>query len=231
MSLIEERLEKLHADIQMHATAGGGTPGAVQIVAVTKHATPQQMAEAYDAGIRDFGENKLQNAEAQIAAFHALRPNAAVNWHFIGHLQSNKASKVIGQFSLIHSVDSIKLAQKLSEAALSQGVCQAVFLQINISGEESKFGFTPDEVRAAIPALRLMSGIKLCGLMSMAPLSEDPAVADGVFGGLSSLRDQLEETFGIDLPELSMGMSKDYVPALKNGATIIRVGTLLFGSS
>ena len=237
MTLVKQ-LAQLKADIQTHAALQQSGPETVKIVAVTKHASTRQMLEAFDCGLRDFGENKQQDAEAHMQALaQYLSPEAfsQIHWHFIGHLQSNKVSKIIGKFDLIHSVDSVRLAQKISEAATAQGITQEILLQVNVSGEQSKGGIAPVAMRDALIAVSAMPGLQLCGLMAMAPLSDDPEIPQAVFRELFLLRKTLESMSTADfrgsLPELSMGMTKDYVPALQNGATIIRVGTLLFGEN
>lgn len=200
----------------------------VTIVAVTKYATLPQMREAYEAGLRDFGENKVQDALAKQAEWST--DTMPVRWHFIGRLQSNKVRKTLGHFHLIHSVDSLPLAEKLSEVNQSEGIRQPVLLQINMAELPERQGFMPSEAENALKSTLHLPGIEVKGLMAMAPLTEETARIRGVFSGLAAMRKNLSETCGIPLPELSMGMTKDYMHALDCGATIIRIGSLLFNS-
>lgn len=199
----------------------------VTVVAVTKYARLDRMEAAYEAGIRDFGENKVQDALAKMPHFPAER-FADLRWHFIGNLQTNKVNKTPGRFSLIHSVDNLKLAEKLSAANQAAGLIQPVLLQVNFSPDESRQGFLPARLEEAAVKTHELAGLSVRGLMTMAPHTQDSAVIKGVFSGLRDMRDDLERKLGIRLPELSMGMSNDFVHALECGATIIRVGSYFF---
>lgn len=223
---ISERLAEVQNTIATHAG-----DRAVTLVAVSKYATVEQMCEAYGAGIRHFGENKVQDALVKMEAFPAAQyPN--LHWHFIGNLQSNKAKKTINRFSLIHAVDSARLAEVISECNLAESHCQDVLLQVNLSNDPSRHGFMPDDLQSALPPILSMPGIRVQGLMGMAPseasLENDQQALQRVFSGLRNLNEQLARQFAIDLPELSMGMSHDYIHALDCGATIIRLGNYLF---
>jgi pyridoxal phosphate enzyme (YggS family) len=223
---IADRLAKIQDDIRTLA------PGRnVTLVAVSKYATVAQMREAYACGVRHFGENKVQDALGKIVQFPPEQfPD--LYWHFIGSLQTNKVNKTVGRFSLIQAVDSVRLAAALSKANMSQGVRQDILIQINISRDESRHGFMPDQAASVVAPLLALKGIHVRGLMAMAPseasLSGNFGALRDVFGDVTALRDSLSEEFGIPLPELSMGMSHDYGPALESGATIIRIGNLLF---
>jgi pyridoxal phosphate enzyme (YggS family) len=225
MSILE-RLAEVQQAIQTHA---GKRP--VTLVAVSKYASIEQMREAYGAGVRHFGENKVQDALAKMTA---LPPEEfpELRWHFIGNLQSNKAKKTCGQFSLIHAIDSIRLAQTVSDLNMSENHCQDILLQVNLSNDPTRHGFSPESLPAALPQILGMSGLRLRGLMGMAPqeasLDNDQEALQRVFCGLRDLKEQLAQQFAIDLPELSMGMSHDYIHALDCGATIIRLGNYLF---
>ncbi len=199
----------------------------VTVVAVTKYADPARMAEAYEAGLRHFGENKVQDALAKMALFPPERyPN--LHWHLIGSLQTNKINKTLGRFHLIHSIDSVRLAEKLSAANLAAGRAQPILLQVNMQPDPSRHGFLPAQTPEAAGLISAMPGLSLRGLMAMAPPTQDRAELETVFNGLRSLRDAIATQQGIALPELSMGMSNDFVHALNCGATIIRVGNYLF---
>ena len=198
-----------------------------RIIAVTKYITAEKVIEAYKAGIRDFGENKVQDAEKKRAELpEEVEKNS--NWHFLGHLQTNKVKKVVGIFDYIHSVDSLKIAKTISECAASQNLIQKVFIQINIAKEESKFGFSPEEAEESFSEISKLDSIDIVGLMTMAPFTSDIEEQKKAFRGLKELRNQLQKKFGIQLNELSMGMSNDYKIAVKEGATVVRIGQALF---
>ena len=202
------------------------TSGA-RIIAVTKYVTTDKVIEAYAAGVRDFGENKVQDAESKRAGLpEEIEKNST--WHFLGHLQTNKVKKVVGVFDYIHSVDSLKLAKAISECATSQNSIQKVFIQVNIAKEESKSGFSPEEVEENFSEISKLDSINIVGLMTMAPFTSDFEEQRLVFRGLRELRNLLQEKFNAQLDELSMGMSNDYKIAVEEGATMVRIGQALF---
>lgn len=188
-------------------------PKNVKLVAVTKNVPVEDISLVYELGCRDFGENRVQDALPKI---EELPPD--IRWHFIGTLQKNKVKKVVGNFALIHSVDSVELAQEISK----QGIDTAILLQVNTSGEASKKGFTADEFRRDLAMIQKMPYIQVKGLMTMAPLTEDVDQIRMCFRRLRELRDES------GLKELSMGMSHDYKIAIEEGATIVRVGSAIF---
>lgn len=188
-------------------------PKNVKLVAVTKNVPVEDISLVYELGCRDFGENRVQDALPKI---EELPPD--IRWHFIGTLQKNKVKKVVGNFALIHSVDSVELAQEISK----QGIDTSILLQVNTSGEESKQGFTEDEFRRDLAMIQKMPYIQVKGLMTMAPLTEDVDQIRMCFRRLRELRDEL------GLKELSMGMSHDYKIAIEEGATIVRIGSAIF---
>jgi pyridoxal phosphate enzyme (YggS family) len=216
------RVREEIADIQ----AAEGINGAVRIIAVTKGHPADAIPAAQAAGLEDVGENRVQEALGKQETLGDL----SVRWHLIGHLQSNKAKLVPGNFSVVHSVDSVKLAQALSAAhrRRGEGREQAVLVQVNVSGEGQKSGCSPDAVEEVAHAVAQMPELRLQGLMTMAPFTDDEAVQRKVFGGLRGVRDRLGAG-GLTLPELSMGMSGDFRAAVAEGATMIRLGTVLFG--
>ncbi|HEY9685653.1 MAG TPA: YggS family pyridoxal phosphate-dependent enzyme [Coleofasciculaceae cyanobacterium] len=223
---IADRLAKIQDDIRTLA------PGReVTLVAVSKYADVAQMREAYAAGVRHFGENKVQDALGKMAQFPPEQ-FADLHWHLIGSLQTNKVNKTVGRFDLIQAVDSVRLAEALSKANMAQGVRQAVLIQINMSRDGNRHGLMPDQAASVVASLLSLKGIHVRGLMAMAPsaasLAGDLSALRVVFGRVTALRDSLSQKFGIPLPELSMGMSHDYGPALESGATIIRIGNFLF---
>lgn len=197
------------------------------IIAVTKYFDETKIIEAYDAGLRDFGESKVLNAIEKINKLpKEIKENS--NFHLIGHLQSNKARKAVEYFDYIHSLDSMKLAEIISEEALKLGKRQKVLLQINNANEEQKFGFSKEEVFENFEKIKSLKGLDLVGLMNMAPFGLEKQNLLALFKDIVSLRDTLEEKFDCKLKEISMGMSGDYKEAIEAGATMIRVGRKLF---
>jgi pyridoxal phosphate enzyme (YggS family) len=201
----------------------------VKLIAVTKHATIGQITEAHDLGLADFGENRLQDA---LKKREELPPGVALNshWHFIGHLQTNKVKQAVGNFSLIHSVDSFRLAQEIAKAAAQKSIVQNILLQVKIVPDDSKSGFTADELKSVMPDILKLSYIKVDGLMTITPLGADEETTKNSFNGLRTLRDELNSAFGTDLTELSMGMSDDWHQAITCGSTMIRLGRAIFDS-
>jgi pyridoxal phosphate enzyme (YggS family) len=194
------------------------------LVAVSKTHPPETIAEAAALGVRVFGENKVQEARAKIPECPSH-----LSWHLVGHLQSNKAKLAAQLFDTIHSLDSEKLARMLDAASAAAGRTLNVLIEVNVSGEASKFGVAPDAVRPVLDAANACPRLVVRGLMTMAPFSPDPEKARPYFAALRELRDRLARDTGTPLEELSMGMSGDFEPAIEEGATMIRIGTLLFG--
>lgn len=215
-------------------------PQSVRLVAVSKTHSAEAVAAAYQAGQVDFGENRPEEAVSKIERVAELQPDADLHWHMIGHIQSRKARLVVSRFGLVHSVDSVKLAGKLSRLALDAGVQVAGLLEINISGEESKSGFEAsgwqhdarlrESLWSDIRSMLDMPGLEIQGLMTMAPIFSHPELARPVFSDLRELRDALQNDFpSVALKELSMGMSDDFSVAIEEGATLVRIGRAIFG--
>ena len=202
----------------------GRDPGEVRLVAVSKKKPSEQVEELVRAGHLLFGENRVQEALEKI---DAVRPGP--EWHFIGHLQKNKVRQVVGKFALIHSVDSSALADALNRRCEAGGVVQPVLLQINQAGETTKHGIRPEALPALAVEVERCANLELRGLMSIPPPESDPENTRRWFAGLRNLRDSLAPELGRALPELSMGMSDSYPVAVEEGATLVRVGTALFG--
>ena len=199
----------------------------VKIIAVTKYFGLKAIQAGYKAGIRDFAESRALESIKKIEQLpEEVRQNST--FHFIGHLQSNKAEKVVKHFDVIHSVDSLKIAEIISKAACSLNKREKVLLQINNAGEQQKTGFSKEELEKELSKILDLEGIEIIGLMNMAPLGASEAELDYLFGDIKEFRDKLEREFKISLPELSMGMSDDYKIAVKHGATMIRIGRKLF---
>ena len=219
---LPERLAHVRAEIaRRQAAAGRADP--VTIVAVTKGFGPDAVAAAIAAGLMDLGENRVQEA------LRKMEPaGARAQWHLIGHLQRNKARLAAGRFALVHSLDSGDLAAELDRRAAAAGIRQRVLLQVNVAGEAQKSGCAPAEAPALAGAVAALPHLALEGLMTIAPFTDDEGVQRRTFRGLRALRDALQEE-GLWLPTLSMGMSADYAVAVEEGATVIRLGTVLFG--
>jgi pyridoxal phosphate enzyme (YggS family) len=205
------------------ARVRGGHGQTVTVVAVTKTYGPEAPLAAWDAGLHDVGENRVQEALAKMPL--VPRP---LRWHLIGHLQRNKVKQLDG-FHLVHSMDSARLADALAEHGAARGRPMDVLMQVNVSGEGTKGGYGPEDVEAEGDRLRGMPGIVLHGVMTMAPLDADAATLRRVFGGARRCREQLRAA-GHLATELSMGMSGDYEVAVEEGATLVRLGTVLFGA-
>ena len=219
---LAQRLASIREAIQFHQAKGGwGHP--VKIVAVTKGHGPEAVRAALAAGLADVGENRVQEALAK----QELLSDLAVRWHLIGSLQRNKARLAIGRFVLIHSVDRAELATELDRRGASDGP-QEVLVEVNCSGEPQKGGVEPEGLAGLLEVIAGLPRLALRGLMTMAALTEDERLQRAAFGRLRELRDRMQRA-GHSLPELSMGMSGDYPVAVEEGATMVRLGTLLFG--
>ena len=202
-------------------------PYTPRIIAVTKYYDESAIIEAFEAGLRDFGESRAMDAIKKIETLpNKVREES--NFHFIGHLQTNKVDKVVKHFDYIQSVDSLKLAKAISETAIEIGKIQDILLEVNISKEVQKFGFDEEELKNCIYELKTLGGIKINGLMCMAPFGADDTELDRVFSRAKELGTELNQEYGLEMNELSMGMSDDYRRAVANGATMIRIGRLLF---
>lgn len=202
-------------------------PYTPRIIAVTKYYDESAIIEAFEAGLRDFGESRAMDAIKKIETLpNKVREES--NFHFIGHLQTNKVDKVVKHFDYIQSVDSLKLAKAISETAIEIGKIQDILLEVNISKEVQKFGFDEEELKNCIYELKTLGGIKINGLMCMAPFGADDTELDRVFSRAKELETELNQEYGLEMNELSMGMSDDYRRAVANGATMIRIGRLLF---
>ena len=225
MSQIAENLEFIRQRIAAAAERNGRSAKEVKLVAVSKTYPPEVIREAVEASQQCFGENRVQDALPKI---DALPPD--LEWHLIGHLQTNKVRKVIGRFALFHGVDNTALALQMNRIAGEFGVTASILLEVNVSGEESKFGFTPSALPTALEELLPLPHLRVEGLMTMAPYSENPDSARPVFAELRKLRDVLSAASGHPLKELSMGMSGDFEQGIAEGATIVRVGSAIFGA-
>lgn len=224
MSTVASRYEAVQRQIADAADCVGRDPADIVTVAVTKTHGVEVVRQALEAGISEFGENRVQ----EFLGKYGLFPTA--NWHFIGSLQTNKVKDVVGKACLIHSVDSLRLLEEIDKRALARDAVQPVLLEVNVSGEESKHGFRPEDVFDALAEASGMPGVSVRGLMTMAPFGR-PEDSRWVFRDLRELRDSLRgmSLNGVELDELSMGMSNDFRVAVEEGATIVRVGNAIFG--
>jgi PLP dependent protein len=215
----------VRAAITAACKRAGREPGEVRLVAVSKTVDPERIRAAIDAGQDLFGENYLQEAQNKIEAL-----GRQVSWHLVGSLQSNKARGAVELFDLIHAVDRLKLAQALDAAAARLGRVQDVLIQVNQAGEATKSGVAPEAAAALLREVARLPHLRVLGLMTMPPWFPDPEAARPFFRALRELRNQLRGLTGLPLTELSMGMSGDFVVAVEEGATLVRVGTAIFGS-
>jgi pyridoxal phosphate enzyme (YggS family) len=225
MNSVQKNLSEIYARIESAATRCGRKASEIQLVAVSKTHPPELIREAFEAGQQAFGESRVQDALPKLDALPR-----EIEWHFIGHLQTNKIRKVVGRFALFHGVDNENLAVQINRIAGELGVTANVLLEVNVSGEESKFGFAPENLPAALQILAPLPFLRIRGLMTMAPYSDTPDEARPYFAKLRELRDQLATETGLPLSELSMGMSGDFEQGIAEGATIVRVGSAIFGS-
>ena len=215
---MQAQIQEVRTKMAAAARRGGRQIDDITLVAVSKTVPPERVDEALALGVTTFGESKLQEAKAKIPLV-----SSRARWHMIGHLQTNKARVAVELFELIHSVDSVKLAADLNKWAERVGKTQAVLLEINVSGEPSKFGIKPEDLNAMLDPIVALPRLEVRGLMTLAPFAEDAEKARPYFRRLRELRD------AVGLRELSMGMSNDFEIAVEEGATIVRVGTAIFG--
>ena len=226
--MISENLVQVKRCIIEAAKRAGRDPSGVRLLAVTKEQSDATVAKGIQAGMTLFGENKVQEASGKIEAFG--RKNG-LEWHFIGRLQKNKVKFIFDLFDLIHSVDSLALAEAIHTKAQKIGSCMPILLQVNISGEKSKLGIDPLDLPREIRKFAKLEGVKISGLMTIPPFDRDPETSRPYYARLRELRDTCSSLNipRICLDELSMGMSNDYEVAIEEGATLVRVGTGLFG--
>ena len=225
MDAIAANLEEIRRRMAETARRSGRDPVSVRLVAVSKTYPAEAVAAAAATGQRVFGESRVQESRDKIPACPP-----GLEWHFIGHLQKNKVRQALPLFPFFHSIDSTALAGAIDRIAGETGVKAQGLLEVNVSGEETKYGFTPEELRAQFPTLSKLPHLRIRGLMTMAPYNENPEEARPVFRALRELRDELQSTYQHPLPELSMGMSGDFEPAIEEGATLVRVGSSIFGA-
>jgi PLP dependent protein len=224
MQTITDRLTQIRQQISAAAARSGRSEQSVELLAVSKTFPVEVIAEAVAAGQNLFGENRVQELQLKVPALPA-----ALNWHLIGHLQSNKIRKVLPLVDVIHSIESLDLARDVDRIASELGLRPKVCLEVNVAAESSKHGFTPETLRQQLESLYALQRIEIQGLMCIPPFEADAETARPHFVMLRTLRDELEQRGGAPLPTLSMGMSHDYAVAIEEGSTIVRVGSAIFG--
>ncbi len=224
MSSILDNLERVREQIAQAAAKAGRDVKDVELVAIAKTHPAEKVREAVEGGQTLFGESRVQEARAKITE---LPSN--IRWHFVGHLQKNKVRQALPLFEMIHSVDSFALAQDISRIAEEEGLFPRVLLEVNVAGEGSKFGFAPDDLREQMEMLLALPRLSIEGLMCIPPLAVESEDSRKFFVQVRQLRDSLEKEFNMKLPQLSMGMTQDFPIGIQEGATLVRVGTAIFG--
>ncbi len=223
--MFSKNLEFFRERIATAAKRAGRDPSDINLLAVSKTFPASSILGAFECGLRAFGENKVQEAVGKIEELQGVD----IDWHFIGHLQKNKVKYIPGRFALVHSVDSLELAERLHQESLQHGCVTHVLIQVNVSGEASKSGVSPEQLPPLLKKAQGYSGISIEGLMTMPPFDADPEKARPWFRALRELLGEVNQSLGLNLQQLSMGMSQDFEVAIEEGATWIRVGTSLFG--
>lgn len=234
---IRDNVEAIEARIREAAGRVGRDPGTIRVVAAAKFVPVERILWAVAAGVRIIGENRLQEAlDKQARISHSAAPSdgrgqGTPAWHFIGRLQRRKIKAIVGRFEMVHSLDSLTHAEEFDRRAAEAGVTQRVLLELNLGGESTKGGFTPQALREGLPQLDSCSHLDVCGLMTVPPWTENPELVRPYFQQLRGLADQIMGTGWerIHLDELSMGMSRDFEIAIEEGATLVRIGTAIFG--
>jgi pyridoxal phosphate enzyme (YggS family) len=224
MLSIADNLARVCQQIAQAAAKAGRAIDEIEVVAITKTHPAEKVREAFEAGQTLFGESRVQEARAKIPE---LPSN--LRWHFVGHLQKNKIRYALPLFELFHGVDSLALAQEMNRIAVDEGMHPRVLLEVNVAGEGSKFGFSPDTLRQQMEELLALQRLSILGLMTIPPLADKAEASRRYFVELRQLRDRLQTEFHVDLPQLSMGMTQDFPIAVEESATLVRVGTAIFG--
>jgi len=226
MNTVSERLAAVRAAIAEAAGRAGRAAGEIELVAVSKTQPPEAIREAMDAGHFLLGESRVQEARAKMPLL-----SGRARWHFIGHLQKNKIRPALGLgFELFHGMDSLETAREMNRIAAEEGCFPKALIEVNMAGESSKFGFSPATLAAQMEELLSLERLQVEGLMTIAPLAREAEASRPHFAALRVLREKIEMEFRVPLPRLSMGMSGDFAVAVEEGATLVRVGTAIFGT-
>ncbi len=223
----KENLREVRSDVRRLCEAAGRDPDGVEIVAVTKGFGPSVVRGALEAGLTRIGENRVSES---LEKMEALKEHGdGLEWHMVGHLQSNKVRRIVGAFDLIHSIDRTSVVEEIDKRYAREDRTQDVLMQVNVSGESSKYGVSPEDAPRLLETMLDRDTLRVRGLMTMLPLTDEKAVQRDVFARCRKLRGRLEESLDVSLPELSMGMTNDYRAAVREGATLLRLGRRLFG--
>ena len=224
MASIAENLERVREQIAQAAAKAGREVDEIELVAISKTHEAAKVRDAIEAGQTLFGESRVQEARVKIPELPS-----SLRWHFVGHLQKNKIRHALPLFELIHSVDSLPLAEDINRIAEEEGLHPRVLLEVNVAGEGSKFGFAPEKLKAEMESLLALPRLSILGLMCIPPIAEEAEASRKYFVALREVRDRLQTEFHVDLAQLSMGMTQDFAVAVEEGATLVRVGTAIFG--
>jgi pyridoxal phosphate enzyme (YggS family) len=224
VTTIGGNLERVRSQIVDAAQKSGRSPDEIELVAISKTHDADKVRAALDAGQTLFGESRVQEARAKIPELPS-----SLRWHFVGHLQKNKIRYALPLFELFHGIDSLDLARDLNRIAEEDGMHPRILLEVNVAGEGSKFGFKPETLRQEMEQLLSLGRLSIEGLMTIPPLAEEAEPSRKFFVDLRELRNALETEFDMKLPQLSMGMTNDFPVAVEEGATLVRVGTAIFG--
>jgi pyridoxal phosphate enzyme (YggS family) len=224
VTTIYENLERVKSQIVDAAQKSRRSPDEIELVAISKTHDADKVRAAHDAGQTLFGESRVQEARAKIPELPS-----SLRWHFVGHLQKNKIRHALPLFELFHGIDSVDLARELNRVAEEEGMHPRILLEVNVAGEGSKFGFNPAALRSELETLLALPRLTIEGLMTIPPLAEEAEASRKFFVDLRELRNALEKEFDMKLPHLSMGMTNDFTIAVEEGATLVRVGTAIFG--
>jgi len=224
MASIAENLERVREQIAQAAAKAGREVDEIELVAISKTHEAAKVRDAIEAGQTLFGESRVQEARVKIPELPS-----SLRWHFVGHLQKNKIRHALPLFELIHSVDSLPLAEDINRIAEEEGLHPRVLLEVNVAGEGSKFGFAPEKLKAEMESLLALPRLSILGLMCIPPIAEEAEASRKYFVQLRELRERLQTEFHVDLAQLSMGMTQDFAVAVEEGATLVRVGTAIFG--
>src|SRR5712692_7777464 len=224
MNSVAENLARVREQIAQAATKVGRAADEIEQVAITKTHPAERIREAIQAGQTLFGESRVQEARAKIPELPS-----SLRWHFVGHLQKNKIRHALPLFELFHGIDDVDLARDMNRVAEEEGLHPRILLEVNVAGEGSKFGFKPETLRKEMESLLLLNRLSIEGLMTIPPLAEETEASRKFFVDLRELRNAIENEFAMKLPHLSMGMTNDFAVAVEEGATLVRVGTAIFG--
>jgi pyridoxal phosphate enzyme (YggS family) len=224
VATVAENLERVRAQIAGAAEKAGRAPDEIELIAISKTHDAARVREAVEAGQQLFGESKVQEARAKIPDLPS-----SLRWHFVGHLQKNKIRHALPLFELFHGIDDVDLARDLNRIAGEAGMHPRILLEVNVAGEGSKFGFKPETLREQMETLLSLNRLSIDGLMTIPPFAEEAEASRKFFVDLRELRDAVEKEFAMKLPQLSMGMTNDFAIAVEEGATMVRVGTAIFG--